>query len=151
MAAEKKTPFFKERVDQRRPCGAIVGGQATAWCYPPSTHLDSCEHSFQKDGAKGLSLKKETKKTLLAANDSYARRNATYPTFSVTPPSNKMSHFESQGGGWRTSTVQSPLPATDHSLFCKKLGKNNRLSLKKAQPKNTRFCAASQFSKLSSF
>lgn len=152
MAVEKKTPFFKERVDQRRPWpGFKVGGQSTAWCYPPSTHLDSCEHSFQKDGAKGLSLKKETKKTLLAANDSYARRNATYPTFSVTPPSNKTSHFLVPR--WWMEDLHGPKPfaATNHSLFYKKLGKNNWLSLKKAQPKNTRFCAASQFSKLSSF
>lgn len=109
---KKKTPFFKERVDQRRPCGAIVGGQATAWCYPPSTHLDSCEHSFQKDGAKGLSLKKETKKTLLAANDSYARRNATYPTFSVTPPSNKTSHFLVPR--WWMEDLHGPKPPPRH-------------------------------------
>lgn len=108
---------LKKGLTKEDPAGLLWGVKLPHGAMPPKPPLDSCEHSFQKDGAKGLSLKKETKKTLLAANDSYARRNATYPTFSVTPPSNKMSHFESQGGGWRTSTVQSPLPATDHSLF----------------------------------
>lgn len=120
VAAEKKTPFFKERVDQRRPCGAIVGGQATAWCYPPSTHLDSCEHSFQKDGAKGLSLKKETKKTLLAANDSYARRNALNLPPLVGPPTihcRRTLHVLPQGRGYNSNPFNNKSRPVHHSHF----------------------------------
>ena len=117
---KKKTPFFKERADQRRPCGAIVGGQATAWCYPPSTHLDSCEHSFQKDGAKGLSLKKETKKTLLAANDSYARRNALNLPPLVGLPTihcRRTLHVLPQSRGYNSNPFNNKSRPVHHSPF----------------------------------